>query len=109
VYAYANNATATEVVSTNEQKLRILGSKVSRIQGEFLYPLLIRQLGIMYRLQLLPKLPKGVKFEDIAFEVEFMNSWNRYQKIQESNGLFQLNAMVDKIRDFQPDVVNMLN
>jgi len=109
VYAYASNATATEVVATNEQKLRILGSKVARIQGEFLYPLLIRQLGIMYRLNLLPKLPQGIKFEDIAFEVEFMNSWNRYQKIQESNGLFQLNAMVDKIRDFNPDVVNVLN
>ncbi|MDR0484452.1 MAG: head-tail connector protein [Alphaproteobacteria bacterium] len=109
VYAYASNATATEVVATNEQKLRILGSKVSRIQGEFLYPLLIRQLGIMYRLNLLPKLPSKIKFEDIDFEVEFMNSWNRYQKIQESNGLFQLNAMVDKIRNFNPDVVNSLN
>ncbi|MDR2008709.1 MAG: head-tail connector protein [Alphaproteobacteria bacterium] len=109
VYAYANNATATEVVSTNEQKLRILGSKVARIQGEFLYPLLLRQLGIMYRLNLLPQLPHGLQFEDMAFDVEFMNSWNRYQKIQESNGLLQLNNMVERIRTFNPDVVNALN
>ena len=109
VYSYANNATATEVVSTNEQRLRILGSKVSRIQGEFLYPMLIRQLGLMYRLNLLPRLPSGVNFEDIDFEVEFLNSWNRYQKVQESNGLFQLNNMVDRIRVFNPDVVNSLN
>lgn len=109
VYTYSNNATATEVVSTNEQKLRILGSKVSRIQGEFLYPMLIRQLGLMYRLNLLPKLPNGVSFENIDFEIEFINTWNRYQKVQESNGLFQLNNMVDRIRSFNPDVVNSLN
>lgn len=109
VYTYSNNATATEVVSTNEQKLRILGSKVSRIQGEFLYPMLIRQLGLMYRLNLLPKLPNGVSFENIDFEIEFITTWNRHQKVQESNGLFQLNNMVDRIRSFNPDVVNSLN
>ncbi len=109
LYAYSSNATATEVNSINEQKLRILGSKIARIQGEFLYPLLKRQLGIMFRLKLLPQLPEGLDFHDLNFDITFINSWNKNQKIVESSGMGIINDFINKIREFNPDIVNKVN
>ncbi|MFL1781250.1 Bacteriophage head to tail connecting protein [Candidatus Hepatincolaceae symbiont of Richtersius coronifer] len=103
MFNYSNNATATEVVSVNEQKLRILGSKIARIQTEFLYPLLKRQYFIMQRLGLLPNPPKGVDINNI--EIDFFGPWNRYQKMVDSIGMQQLGSVINTLKQFDPNVV----
>ena len=52
------NMTATEVVQRNEEKMRILGPVLGRLQSELLQPMIIRIFNIMLRNKLLPDAPE---------------------------------------------------
>lgn len=105
--SYAKNATATEVLSVNEQRMQVLGSKISRIQTEFLYPLLIRQYKVMLRLNKFPKPPANLNVNNV--EVEFYGVWNRYQKLLESIGLNKLVSIISNISHLYPQISNTVN
>lgn len=107
LYAYSANATATEVLSVNEQKLKILGSKIARIQSEFLYPLIKRQLVLLQRLGLLKTLPFNLDWQDI--EVAFLSSWNRFEKFTDSFALSQTSNFISSVQSFCPEAHELVD
>jgi len=107
LYAYSANATATEVLSVNEQKLKILGSKIARIQSEFLYPLIKRQLVLLQRLGLVQGLPISFHWQDI--EVVFLSSWNRFEKFTDSFALSQTSNFIQSVQSFCPDAYKLVD
>jgi hypothetical protein len=106
-FMYQKNATATEVVSVNDQRLRLLGAKVSRIQSEFLYPVLKRQYAILKRLKKLPKKPQFLDIDDI--EIEFCGLWNRNQTLLDNFGLQQIVQMIAFVKEFEPEITKTIN
>ena len=106
LYIYSNNATATEVLSINDQKIKILGSKIARIQSEFLYPLIKRQLHILNRLNLLPQ-DGAINIDDI--EIEFISSFNMQHQLLNTIPLEDLKRSLHLVSEFYPQMVDSIN
>ena len=104
---YKVNATDTEVLTNEEQKLRILGPKIARIQTEFLYPLLKRLFSVMLRLNLFPQPPCKISTLDV--EVDFFGPWNRYNNLSSSLGLNQLYSTMSNINQYDAGIKDMVN
>ena len=62
------NQTATEVVQRNEEKMRILGPVLYRLQQELLHPLIIRCFNIMLRKNLFTQAPDILQNQQIQIE-----------------------------------------
>jgi hypothetical protein len=110
-FNYSRNATATEILAVNEQKLRILGSKISRLQSEFLYPLLKRQIFILQNLDLFPEIPIELKevFSINDIEIDFTSAWNKYLKVANNINLNDLSYAINTIKQFDQNIADNVN
>ncbi|MBX9697858.1 MAG: head-tail connector protein [Acetobacteraceae bacterium] len=66
------NATATEVLEVKEERLRLLGPQLSRIETEFLDPLIRRVFQLLWRAQAFPPPPPALA-EDARVKVEYVS------------------------------------
>jgi hypothetical protein len=62
------NMTATEVTQRNEERMRILGPALSRLQTELLQPMIFRVFNIMLRNKLFPQAPEILLGQEIDIE-----------------------------------------
>ena len=69
----SRNMTATEVMSRNEEKMRILGPVMGRLQSELLQPMIIRVFSIMLRNKLFSPAPEILNGQEI--DVEYVVQW----------------------------------
>ena len=60
--------TATEVMQRNQEKMRILGPVIGRLQQELLQPLIIRVFNIMLRNKLFVEAPKILENQEVDIE-----------------------------------------
>jgi hypothetical protein len=79
------NMTATEVVQRNEEKMRILGPVLGRLQSELLQPMIIRIFNIMLRNNLLPDAPEILLNQEI--DVEYVSPMAQAQRGQELSSI----------------------
>ena len=79
--------TATEVMSRNEEKMRIIGPVMSRLQSELLQPLIIRVFSIMLRNKLLLPPPDILQGQEI--EVEYVSPLAIAQKSTELSSIMR--------------------
>ena len=79
------NMTATEVVQRNEEKMRILGPVLGRLQSELLQPMIIRIFNIMLRNDLLPPAPEILLNQEI--DVEYVSPMAQAQRGQELSSI----------------------
>ena len=79
------NMTATEVVQRNEEKMRILGPVLGRLQSELLQPMIIRIFNIMLRNNLLPEAPEILLNQEI--DVEYVSPMAQAQRGQELSSI----------------------
>ena len=79
------NMTATEVVQRNEEKMRILGPVLGRLQSELLQPMIIRIFNIMLRNKLLPDAPEILLNQEI--DVEYVSPMAQAQRGQELSSI----------------------
>lgn len=70
--------TATEVVAIQNEKMRILGPVLGRLQGEFLAVLINRVFNIMLRNRELPQAPEELQGQ--AVKVQYVSPISRAQK-----------------------------
>lgn len=73
--------TATEVLQRTEEKLRLLGPMLGRLQGELLRPLIVRAIGILGRAGRLPPAPPSLAGRKI--EIDYMSPVARAQRMEE--------------------------
>ena len=77
------NMTATEVLQRNEEKMRILGPVLGRLQSELLEPLIIRVFNIMLRNKLFMPAPDILQKQELNIEyVSPMALAQRGQELQ---------------------------
>ena len=81
------NMTATEVAQRAEEKMRILGPTLGRLQVELLNPTVIRVFNIMLRNNLFPEAPEILIDQEI--DVEYVSPMALAQKGQELNSLIR--------------------
>lgn len=88
---FASDATmtATEVVQRTQERMRLLGPILGRMEAELLGPLITRVFGLLGRDPgMLPLPPEEI--EDREFTVEYVSPLARAQRQQEADGLVQV-------------------
>ena len=79
--------TATEVIQRNEEKMRLLGPVLGRLQSELLKPLIDRSFAILMRKNLFPNPPEFLSGQDI--EIEYVSPLAKAQKSTELSSIMR--------------------
>jgi hypothetical protein len=106
--AESPNMTATEVIQRQEERMRLMGPMVGRLQYEFLGPLIDRVFNIMNRRRLLPPAPQGLAVGR-RLRVDYVSPVARAQKTQQ---LFNFTRMLETLvplANAKPEIFDNLN
>ena len=79
--------TATEVIQRNEEKMRLLGPVLGRLQSELLKPLIDRAFSLILRKNLFPQAPEFLAGQDI--EIEYVSPLAKAQKSTELQSIMR--------------------
>lgn len=101
------NQTATEVLARQEEKLRLMGPHLGRIQAEFLDPLIRRQFGIMRRGNLLPKPPEQLQRHGIR--IDYVSPLARAQKAGEGAAIVRALEALAPIGAVRPEIYDNID
>ena len=79
--------TATEVMQRTEEKMRLLGPVLGRLQSELLQPLITRCFNLLFKNNKLPPMPEMLGDQDI--EIEYVSPLAKAQKTQELSSIMR--------------------
>ena len=97
------NMTAAEWLGRQEEKLRLMGPHLGRIQSEFLDPLIDRVFALMYRAGKFPEPPEILKrYPDI--KVDYVSPLARAQRASEGAAIVRTFEALAPIGAANPDV-----
>jgi len=101
--------TATEVIQRNEEKMRLLGPVLGRLQSELLKPLIDRVFAILLRNNMLPQAPEFLSGRDI--EIEYVSPLAKAQKSSELQSIMRAIEILGSLANVAPvfDYVNFDN
>ena len=99
--------TATEVLQRTEEKMRLLGPVLGRLQAELLQPLITRCWNIMLRNKLLPEAPPELAADNI--EIEYVSPLAKAQKQSEVQAVVRMLEMMQPIAQLDPGVLDHLD
>ena len=92
--------TATEVIQRNEEKMRILGPALSRLQSELLQPMILRVFNIMLRNKLFQVAPEVLANQEI--DIEYVSPMALAQRSQELQSLVRGLELFTQISQIAP-------
>jgi hypothetical protein len=95
--------TATEVMQRTQERMRLLGPMVGRLEAELLGPLVTRVFGILDRLGKLPEPPEEIMGKE--FTVEYVSPMATAQKQSEAEGMMRVWQM---IMGFGPEIASQI-
>ena len=99
--------TATEVIQRNEEKMRLLGPVLGRLQSELLKPLIDRAFSILMRKKLFAQPPEFLSGQDI--EIEYVSPLAKAQKSSELQSIMRAIEIMGSLSNVAPvfDHINM--
>ena len=99
--------TATEVIQRNEEKMRLLGPVLGRLQSELLKPLIDRSFAILLRKNLFSRPPEFLSGQDI--EIEYVSPLAKAQKSTELSSIMRAIEIMGSLSNVAPvfDHINM--
>jgi hypothetical protein len=99
--------TATEVIQRNEEKMRLLGPVLGRLQSELLKPLIDRTFALLLRKNLFRPAPEFLSGQDI--EIEYVSPLAKAQKSAELQSIMRGIEILGSLANVAPvfDHVNM--
>ena len=98
------NMTATEWMGRQEEKLRLLGPNLGRIQSEFLSPLIKRRFGLLGRADQLPPAPEEIQGSSMT--IEYVSPLARAQMAGEAQAVARLYQSLGMIAQVDPSVLD---
>ncbi len=99
--------TATEVMQRTEEKLRLMGPLLGRIQTELLGPMISRVYGLLYRAGKFPPLPEALI--DQPVKIVYTSPIARAQEQVEANGLMRAMGILEPLFKYKPNAIDVLN
>ncbi len=94
--------TATEVLQRTEEKLRLMGPILGRVQAEFLGPVLDRVFGILLRQGKFGEMPETLPGD---FEFEYTSQVTMSQKQTEANGFLRAVEVLSPLLQINPQLL----
>lgn len=99
--------TATEVLQRTEEKNRLLGPVLGRMQSEFLRPLIDRVFSIMLKQGMISDPPGELEGRDL--DVKYSSMIARAQRVSESQNILRTFEASAPFIELDPDVRDMFN
>ena len=99
--------TATEVMQRTEEKLRLMGPLLGRIQTELLGPIINRVYGLLQRAGRLPEPPEIMN--QVPLKIVYTSPIARAQEQVEANGIMRALGIIEPLIKYKPDVVDIFN
>ena len=101
--------TATEVIQRNEEKMRLLGPVLGRLQSELLKPLIDRCFAIMVRKNIFSPAPEIISGRDV--EIEYVSPLAKAQKSTELQSIIRGIEIMGQLANVAPvfDYINFDN
>ena len=98
--------TATEVIQRNEEKMRLLGPVLGRLQSELLKPLIDRCFAILFRKIMFVQAPEFLSGQDV--EIEYVSPLAKAQKSTELQSIMRAIEILGSLANVAPvfDYVN---
>lgn len=81
--------TATEVLERAREKGMILAPTAGRLQAEFLGPLIEREIGLLARQGLLPRMPPILAQASVEYKIEYENPMSRMARAERAAGFMR--------------------
>lgn len=94
--------TATEVLALQEEKMRLMGPHLGRVQSEFLDPLIERVFGLLMRAGQIPPPPDELDGQRV--EVEYVSPMARAQKASEAHAVARTLEIAGPMAQLHPEV-----
>lgn len=95
--------TATEVLALQEEKLRLMGPHLGRVQAEFLDPLLERVFRILLRRGDLPPAPPAL--QNASLRIEYVSPMARAQRAGEAQAILRTLEAAGPLAQIDPAVL----
>ena len=92
--------TATEVLQRNEEKMRLLGPVLGRLQSELLQPLISRAFALLLRNGLLPPAPEELQGQDI--DIEYVSPLAKAQKLTDLQSMLRGFEVMMQVAEIAP-------
>jgi len=99
--------TATEVVARTEEKMRLLGPVLGRLQAELLQPLIERCYQILVRQEQFAPPPDVIAGQDI--DIEYVSPLAKAQRQTEVQSTLQMLQIVQPVAQIDPKIVDHLD
>jgi len=99
--------TATEVMQRTEEKLRMMGPILGRLNNELLKPIIDRVFGIMLRKQMFGPLPEAIKSGDL--EVTYVSQISKAQRASEADTFTRVVQSIAPIIEAQPQIFDNID
>lgn len=100
--------TATEVVQRTQERMRLMGPVIGRLESEKLGPMITRVFGILDRQGVLPRPPSTLTGANNQYTIEFVSPIAMAQKTTELNVLSQTLAYLLPLAELKPTVLDRL-
>ena len=101
--------TAFEIAQRLQQMQKVLGPTLSRLNSEFLTPLIVRAFKILLRERALPPAPQIVQEQGINIEIVFVNQLTRAQQVDEINNVRSWLESTAAMAQINPQVLDLVN
>ena len=98
--AQGQNMTATEVMQRTEEKMRLLGPVLGRLQSELLQPLITRAFNLLLKNNKLPPIPEELGDQDV--EIEYVSPLAKAQKTQELSSVMRGMEIFGSLQNIAP-------
>lgn len=92
--------TATEVLQRNEEKMRLLGPVLGRLQAELLQPLIDRVFNLLLRARALPPAPDELQGRTI--DIEYVSPLAKAQKLTDLQSVMRGMELMLQVSQFAP-------
>jgi hypothetical protein len=99
--------TATEIMSRDEEKMRLMGPHLARIQREFLSPNVTQRFSMLWRQGFLPPPPPELQGQQL--KIEFVSPMAKAQKSALATGAIRLVDQTLALAQIRPDAADKLN
>jgi hypothetical protein len=99
--------TATEWIGRQEEKLRLLGPNLGRIQSEFLSPLVARRFGILNRANRIPTAPQ--ELQGTRIKVDYVSPLAKAQMAGEAQAVVRLYQSIEPMAGIDPTILDNIN
>jgi len=99
--------TATEVLQRQEERMRLLGPMVGRLQTEFLGPLVERVFSIMQRRSSLEPPPEDLANAELS--IDYVSPVARAQKSQQVFNFYRFLEQMMPLANIKPEILDNIN